>query len=108
MRSLIIVLGSIIGLVMASSCAGEEAKPGDALVKSGHDFALQVCAACHVAARDQASRPILNRRRRAFSRSRANKRQPRPFYANFSASRMERCPIRSLPASRSTKWSPIC
>lgn len=59
MRSLIVVLWSLIGLVMASSCAGEEAKPSGALVAAGHDFALQACAACHVAAKDQASKPIL-------------------------------------------------
>ncbi len=59
MRSLIVVLWSIMGLVMAGSCAGEETQPSGALVTAGHEFALQVCAACHVVAKDQASKPIL-------------------------------------------------
>lgn len=59
MRSLIFTLPSLIALVMGGSCAGEEAKPSGAVVAAGHDFALHVCAACHVVARDQKTKPIL-------------------------------------------------
>jgi mono/diheme cytochrome c family protein len=44
---------------MGGSCAGEEAKLGDAPVKGSHDFALQVCSACHEVGKAQASKPIL-------------------------------------------------
>lgn len=62
MRLFILLLGSIIGFALGAGAAdaGEEGKPGaEALVTSGHAFALQVCSACHRVARDQSSKPIL-------------------------------------------------
>jgi mono/diheme cytochrome c family protein len=47
---------------LATMCAGEEKKAAassDNLVMTGHDFVLEVCAACHVVAKDQKSAPIL-------------------------------------------------
>lgn len=52
-------------LLLAIMLAGGAASPALAqegqtdLIASGHDFALKVCAACHVVATDQMSPPIL-------------------------------------------------
>ncbi|KAF2989551.1 Cytochrome c-552 [Methylocystis sp. MJC1] len=62
MRPLIFAFAVIVSLFGGVAArAGEESNPGaaDARVAAGHKFALQVCAACHVVARDQTKRPIL-------------------------------------------------
>lgn len=63
MRSLILMLTTTIGLsALTTMCAGEEMKAAassDNLVLAGHDFALEVCSACHVVAKGQKSAPIL-------------------------------------------------
>jgi mono/diheme cytochrome c family protein len=50
----------LLALTLACGAASPaRAQEGESeLVASGHDFALKVCAACHVVAKDQAS-PIL-------------------------------------------------
>ncbi len=55
MASLVLVLTLAGGA--ASPALGQEGQSD--LVASGHDFALKVCAACHVVATDQISPPIL-------------------------------------------------
>jgi mono/diheme cytochrome c family protein len=55
----------IARLLFALTLAGGAASPARAqegqgdLVAAGHDFALKVCAACHVVAADQTSPPLL-------------------------------------------------
>ncbi|WP_330083411.1 cytochrome c [Methylocystis iwaonis] len=51
-------IASLLGGVVPG--VGQESNPPDADARiAGHKFALQVCAACHVAAKDQTTRPIL-------------------------------------------------
>lgn len=60
MRPLIFAFAAIASLLgaVAPSVGQESNPPADARV-AGHKFALQVCAACHVVAKDQTTRPIL-------------------------------------------------
>ena len=71
MRPMILMLATTVGLsVLATMCAGEEMKTAassDNLVMAGHDFVLDVCAACHVVAKDQKSAPILKPQAPIFS-----------------------------------------
>jgi mono/diheme cytochrome c family protein len=50
---------------VAVTAQAQEAKSN--LVAAGHDFALQVCAPCHVVANDQKSAPMLNPPAPSFS-----------------------------------------
>jgi mono/diheme cytochrome c family protein len=85
MRLLILLLGSIIGFALgAGTGAGEEAKPGaNALLTSGHEFALQVCSACHMVARDQRSKPILKPPALSFSTIANRPKTTEPFLRQF-------------------------
>jgi mono/diheme cytochrome c family protein len=47
----------LLALMLASGARAQESQSD--LVASGHEFALKVCAACHVVAQDQKSPPIL-------------------------------------------------
>lgn len=70
MRPLIFALATIASLLGGVAArAGEESKldAADARVAAGHKFALQVCAACHVVAKDQTTRPILKPPAPSFS-----------------------------------------
>jgi mono/diheme cytochrome c family protein len=56
MKTASLLLALTLGCAAASARAQESQSE---LVASGHDFALKVCAACHVVAADQTSPPIL-------------------------------------------------
>lgn len=85
MRLLILLLGSIIGFAVgAGTGAGEEARPGaNALLTSGHEFALQVCSACHMVARDQRSKPILKPPAPSFPAIANRPKTNEPFLRQF-------------------------
>ncbi len=52
---------ALVAIMSPAAAAGQEAerRAHDDLVDAGRDFALQVCAACHVVTRDRQSAPIL-------------------------------------------------
>jgi mono/diheme cytochrome c family protein len=62
------VRSTVLTLAVAATCAigfayAQESKSHNdkaEIVAAGHDFALKVCAACHVVSQDQKSAPILN------------------------------------------------
>lgn len=56
----ILMFATLISLLGPNlSRAGEASPAVDTLVSAGHEFALKVCAACHIVAKDQAAKPIL-------------------------------------------------
>jgi mono/diheme cytochrome c family protein len=57
MKTASLLLALMLACGAASPALAQEGQ-GD-LVAAGHDFALKVCAACHVVATDQISPPIL-------------------------------------------------
>jgi mono/diheme cytochrome c family protein len=61
MRLIFLLAATLWFFGLVSLSVGEEAKSGvaDDLAPAGRAFALQVCAACHVVAKDQQSAPIL-------------------------------------------------
>jgi mono/diheme cytochrome c family protein len=62
MRPLILTLAALIGLLAGGpSRAGQESpRAANSLVSAGREFALEVCAACHVVGKAQTTAPILN------------------------------------------------
>lgn len=61
-------IASLLGGVAPSAAQEPGSDAADARVAAGHKFALQVCAACHVVAGDQTTRPILKPPAPSFSR----------------------------------------
>ena len=57
MKTASLLLAIMLACGAASPARAQEGE--SELVASGHDFALKVCAACHVVAQDQTSPPIL-------------------------------------------------
>jgi mono/diheme cytochrome c family protein len=68
-RGSLMLAGMVVGCALDIAQAQEpttEQAPSDA-VTAGHNFALKVCAACHVVAKDQKSPPILKAPAPSFS-----------------------------------------
>jgi mono/diheme cytochrome c family protein len=57
MKTASLLLAIMLACGSASLARAQESQSD--LIASGHDFALKVCAACHVVAADQISPPIL-------------------------------------------------
>lgn len=49
----------VLAIVCAACAPAYAQEPAADAIRSGHDFALKVCAACHVVASDQKGAPIL-------------------------------------------------